>query len=164
MTIAIGGVWARCPLGYSWPGLLAPAESTEASRGASMDAGEPGAACAATDGRDQRRCCRREGKRFKSVPSRKNLLSASNSDLGSYDSEQAIAAYRSRHSQLVPTGSNGRVSGAQERRNDGPTTSITKLGVRQLLAYPNTQRRRTGIECAFFPDISLMAVFSASTS
>lgn len=52
-----------------------------------------------------------KGKRFRSVPSRKNLLDASSSDFGSYDTEQAIAAYRSGHRHLPSTGSNGRVSG-----------------------------------------------------
>lgn len=52
-----------------------------------------------------------KGKRFKSVPSRKNLLDATSSDFGSYDTEQAIAAYRSRHSHIPSTGSNGRASG-----------------------------------------------------
>ena len=61
-----------------------------------------------------------KGKRFKSVPSRKNLHSASNSDLGSYDTEQAIAAYRSRHSQHVPTGPNGRGSGLRNVVMTGP--------------------------------------------
>ena len=69
-----------------------------------------------------------KGKRFKSVPSRKNLLSASNSDLGSYDSEQAIAAYRSRHSQLVPTGSNGRASGLRNVVMTGPQPPLPNSG------------------------------------